>query len=87
MKKKMDKERKRFFEKELIWKYPIMCLAFFVCVKILQYLDNIRPDPSLLVGLFALMMLLALIGMTLLGVLWMWFSVKPYVINLIDKLI
>ncbi|KKK61147.1 hypothetical protein LCGC14_3017260, partial [marine sediment metagenome] len=38
-----DKKRKEFFEKELLWKYPIMFLALIVCVKILQYLDNIRP--------------------------------------------
>ncbi len=79
-----DKKRKEFFEKELLWKYPIMFLALIVCVKILQYLDNIRPNFDLLVGIFALFMLLAFAGMTILGIIWMWFSVKPFLINLLQ---
>ena len=81
----MDEEKKRFFEKELIWKYPIMFLVLIICIKMLQYLDNIRPDPDLLVGLFALLTLLGLIGMTILGVIWIWFSVKPYLQKLLIK--
>ena len=82
---KLNKEQKHFFEKKLIWQYPIMFLLMLVCVKILQYLDSIRPDPDLLVGFFALCMILALFGMTILGIIWMWFSVKPYLQKLLTK--
>ena len=82
---KVNKEQKHFFEKELIWKYPILFLTLMICIKILQYLDNTRPDPDILVGLFALFTILGLIGMTILGVIWVWFSVKPYLQKLLFK--
>ena len=80
---RMDKKGKEFFEKELIWKYPILWIPMIISVKILQYLDNTRPDPSLLVGIMALFVILLLVGITILGVLWIWFSVIPLMFKIL----
>ncbi len=80
---KLTKKAKRFFEKELLWKFPIMMIAFIVCIKIVQYLDNTRPDPDLLVGLLAGMLLIITFLIFALGIIWLFFSVNPFLYKLI----
>ena len=80
---KFNKEQKHFFEKELLWKYPVMFLFFIISIGVLKYLDNTRSNPDLLVGIFALISLFLLFGLLILGIFWIWFSVKPFLYKIL----